>query len=75
MKNRTLLNVVLLTLAAMPGQTIEIQTRPAMPELGYMPTANKHTAKRSKRKAAKLEAKSCKPSEKQHKDRNKKGRP
>lgn len=50
-------------------------SQPYVPQLGYWPTPNKHTAKRSKRKAAKLKAKSCKPSEKQHKDRNKKGRP
>jgi hypothetical protein len=81
MKNTALMQSLLIALATLPpGPAIEIRTtgasdEPLMPKLGYLPTANKHVAKRSKRKAAKQKARSCKTSEKQHKDRNKKGKP
>jgi hypothetical protein len=73
MRKSVLLGLAM-SMAMMPaGQTVEV--RSTLPELGYWPTQNKHLAKRAKRKAAKIKARSCQPSEKQHKDRNKKGRP
>lgn len=73
MRKSVLLGLAM-SMAMIPaGQTFEI--RPTMPEFGYRPTPNKHLNKRAKQKAARLKAESCKPSEKQHKDRNKKGRP
>ena len=65
------LSTVMLALAVSTAASLDTQRV----KLGYYPTANKHIAKRSRRKAAKQKAGSCQPTAKEHKHRNKKGRP
>lgn len=65
------LSIVMLALAVSTAASLDAQRI----QLGYIPTTNKHIAKRAKRKAAKQKARSCQPTAKEHKHRNKKGRP
>ncbi len=67
---------VILSMIAITPHASMMASEPIITEFGYLPTANKHIAKRQKRKRQRLQAealavKSCIG----HKERNKKGRP
>lgn len=72
MKRPILLGLAMAMSIAQPQSVLELKLRE---DFGYLPTKNKHIAKRQKRKLARRTSAATNPTKREYKNRNKKGRP